>query len=118
MIKVLTAWNFRARERRAELVRTMPSAAENLKEEAVQSEAIVTGDEVLGVDCCKGSAWNFRANERRAELVRAMPSAAENLKEEAVRQWRGKSYGVVPSRHIVLTMFSEDFVPGYCRYAP
>ena len=70
MIKVLTAWK------------------------AVQSEAIVTGDEVLGVDCCKGSAW------------------------KAVRQWRGKSYGVVPSRHIVLTMFSEDFVPGYCRYAP
>ena len=48
MIKVLTAWNFRASERRAELVRVMPSAAENLEEEAVQSEAIVTGHEVLG----------------------------------------------------------------------
>ena len=48
MIKVLTAWNFRASERRSELVRAMPSAAENLEEEAVQSEATVTGDEVLG----------------------------------------------------------------------
>ena len=42
------AWDFRASERRAELVRAMPSAAENLEEEAVQSEAMVTGDEVLG----------------------------------------------------------------------
>ena len=41
--------NFRASERRAELVRAMPSAAENLKA-------------------------NFRASERRAELIRAMPS--------------------------------------------
>ena len=30
------AWNFRASERRAELVRAMPSAAENLKEEALR----------------------------------------------------------------------------------
>ena len=43
-----SAWNFRASERRAELVRAMPSAAENLEEEALQSEAMVTGDEVLG----------------------------------------------------------------------
>ena len=48
MIEVLTAWNFRASECRVELVRTMPSAAENLTEEAVRSEATVTGDEVLG----------------------------------------------------------------------
>ena len=40
--------NFRASECRVELVRAMPSAAENLEEEAVQSEAMVTGDEVLG----------------------------------------------------------------------
>ena len=43
-----SAWNFRASERRAELVRAMPSAAENLEEVALQSVAIVTGDEVLG----------------------------------------------------------------------
>ena len=29
-----TAWNFRASERRAELVRAMPSAAENLEEKS------------------------------------------------------------------------------------
>ena len=63
----------------------MPSAAENLEEEAVQSEAMVTGYEVLGRSDCIDSAWNFRASERRAELVRAMPSAAENLEEVAVR---------------------------------
>ena len=60
MIEVLTAWNFRASECRVELVRTMPSAAENLTEEAVRSEATVTGDEVLGkrrlrVICLEGS---------------------------------------------------------------
>ena len=51
--------NFRASERRAELVRAMPSAAENLKA-------------------------NFRASECRAELVRAMPSAAENVKKRCI----------------------------------
>ena len=85
MIKVLTAWNFRARECRSELVRTMPSAAENLKEEAVRSKATITGDEVLGKARQGRRAWNFRASECRAELVRAMPSAAENLKEVALR---------------------------------
>ena len=50
---------FRASECRAELVRAMPSAAENLKA-------------------------NFRASECRAELVRAMPSAAENIKKTSV----------------------------------
>ena len=48
---------------------------------AVQSEAMVTGDEVLGSDNCKLSAW------------------------KAVRLWRcikSMSYGVVPSRHIFL----------------
>ena len=48
MIEVLTAWNFRASECRVELVRTMPSAAENLTEEAVRSEATVTEDFVPG----------------------------------------------------------------------
>ena len=46
---------------------------------AVQSEAMVTGDEVLGSDNCKLSAW------------------------KAVRLWqcvKYLSYGVVPSRHI------------------
>ena len=42
------AWNFRASERRAELVRAMPSAAENLEEVALQSEAMVTGYAVPG----------------------------------------------------------------------
>ena len=49
---------------------------------AVQSEAIVTGDEVLGMKMQACSAW------------------------KAVRLWRCikiPSYGVVPSRHIVLT---------------
>ena len=80
-----SAWNFRASECRVELVRAMPSAAEKLEEEAVQSEAMVTGYEVLGRSDCIDSAWNFRASERRAELVRAMPSAAENLEEVALR---------------------------------
>ena len=53
------AANFRASECRAELVRAMPSAAENIKA-------------------------NFRASECRAELVRAMPSAAENIKKTSV----------------------------------
>ena len=56
MINVLTAWK------------------------AVQSEATVTGDEVLGESECKGSAW------------------------KAVRLWqciKSRSFGVVPSRHIV-----------------
>ena len=57
MIKVLSAWNFRASERRAELVRAMPSAAENLEEEAVRSEATVTGYEVPGSSNCNDSAW-------------------------------------------------------------
>ena len=35
----------------------MPSAAENLEEEALQSDAMVTGDEVLGKGYCNGSAW-------------------------------------------------------------
>ena len=55
MVKVLTAWK------------------------AVQSEAIVTGDEVLGSYNCELSAW------------------------KAVRLWqcvKCLSYGVVPSRHI------------------
>ena len=43
-----SAWNFRASESRAELVRAMPSAAENLKEEALQSVAMVTGYAVPG----------------------------------------------------------------------
>ena len=86
---VLSAWNFRASERRAELVRAMPSAAENLKEEALQSEAIVTGHAVSGSTRTARCAWIFRASERRAELVRAMPSAAENLKEEALRRRTG-----------------------------
>ena len=80
MTKVLSAWNFRANERRAELVRAMPSAAENLKEEAVRSEATVTGDEVLGESNRESSAW------------------------KAVRLWKcfkSLSFGVVPSRHIV-----------------
>ena len=80
MTKVLSAWNFRARECRSELVRTMPSAAENLKEEAVRSEAMVTGYAVPGGGCCDDSAW------------------------KAVRLWRCficKYCGVVPSRHIV-----------------
>ena len=50
---------------------------------AVRSVAIVTGDEVLGKDYREGSAW------------------------KAVRQWlcvMSLSYGVVPSRYIVLTM--------------
>ena len=29
----------------------------------------------------------------------------------------GRSCGVLPSRHIVLACLSEDFVPGYYRYA-
>ena len=53
----LSAWNFRASECRAELVRTMPNAAENLEEEALQSVAIVTGYEVPGRNCCSNSAW-------------------------------------------------------------
>ena len=64
---------------------------------AVQSEAIVTGDEVLGVAYCNGSAW------------------------KAVRLWKwlkGLSYGVVPSRHIAHAALSEHFVPGYYRFAP
>ncbi len=44
----LSAWNFRASECRAELVRAMPSAAENLEEEALQSVATITGYEVPG----------------------------------------------------------------------
>ena len=48
---------------------------------ALQSVAIVTGDEVLGQVRRRRCAWNFRASERRAELVRAMPSAAENVKK-------------------------------------
>ena len=50
---------------------------------AVQSEAIVTGDEVLGEVYCNDSAW------------------------KAVRLWKCskiKSCGVVPSRHIILSM--------------
>ena len=77
----LSAWNFRASECRAELVRTMPNAAENLEEEALQSVAIVTGYEVPGRNCCCNSAW------------------------KAVRLWRCikcRSCRVVPSRHIVL----------------
>ena len=64
---------------------------------AVQSEAIVTGDEVLGEGCCSSSAW------------------------KAVRLWRcimSLSFGVVPSRHIVHAALSEHFVPGYRRFAP
>ena len=53
--------NFRASECRAEFIRAMPSAAENLK-------------------------VNFRAIECRAELVRAMPSAAENLEAKISKQ--------------------------------
>ena len=34
VLYALSAWNFRASECRAELVRAMPSAAENLEEEA------------------------------------------------------------------------------------
>ena len=56
---------------------------------ALQSEAMVTGHEVLGKKRRGRCAWNFRASERRAELVRAMPSAAENLKEEALRRRTG-----------------------------
>ena len=52
-----SAWNFRASERRAELVRAMPSAAENLEEVALQSVAIVTGDEVLGRTMLERCAW-------------------------------------------------------------
>ena len=52
--------NFRASECRAELVRAMPSAAENLKA-------------------------NFRASERRAELVQVMPSAAEIIELVKIR---------------------------------
>ena len=64
---------------------------------AVQSVAIVTGDEVLGIDYGEGSAW------------------------KALRQWLcvvSLSYGVVPSRHIVFTCLSGHFVPGYRRFAP
>ena len=63
---------------------------------AVQSEAIVTGDEVLGEVYCNDSAW------------------------KAVRLWKCskiKSCGVVPSRHITLATLSEHFVPGYHRFA-
>ena len=63
---------------------------------AVQSEAIVTGDEVLGRDDCKSSAW------------------------KAVRLWQWinfMTYGVVPSRHIIIVCLSEDYVPGYYRFA-
>ena len=66
---------------------------------ALQSEAMVTGHEVLGKKRRGRCAWNFRASERRAELVRAMPSAAENLKEEALRLWqccKCMSNGVLP----------------------
>ena len=72
MIKELTAWK------------------------AVQSVAMVTGDEVLGVGYCNDSAW------------------------KAVRLWqclKSMSCGVVPSRHITLATLSEHFVPGYHRYA-
>ena len=58
--------NFRASECRAELVRAMPSAAENLEEEAVQSAAIVTGDEVLGIGYCYRPAW--KAGSTPAEM--------------------------------------------------
>ena len=96
----VSAWNFRANERRAELVRAMPSAAENLKA-------------------------NFRANERRAELVRAMPSAAENLEEKISKK---RHYAIelafdtfpqayyLPGRSLAVA-YPEDFVPGYYRCA-
>ena len=49
---------------------------------AVRSVATVTGDEVLGKGYCNGSAW---------KAVRLL-------------QWiKCQSFGVVPSRHIVLT---------------
>ena len=64
----------------------MPSAAENLEEEALQKRSfLVTGYAVPGYVWQVRCAWNFRASERRAELVRAMPSAAENLEEVALR---------------------------------
>ena len=66
--------NFRASECRAELVRAMPSAAENLKAIFVQASAI----ELAHIaERSRKSQSNFRASECRAELVRAMPSAAE-----------------------------------------
>ena len=58
-----SAWNFRASERRAELVRAMPSAAENLEEVALQSVAIVTGDEVLGRTMLERCAWKALQSE-------------------------------------------------------
>ena len=64
---------------------------------AVRSVATVTGDEALGKGYCNGSAW---------KAVRLL-------------QWiKCQSFGVVPSRHIVLTSPTEHFVPGYRRYAP
>ena len=64
---------------------------------AVQSEATVTGDEVLGESNRESSAW------------------------KAVRLWKcfkSLSFSVVPSRHIVLATHSEHCVPGYRRFAP
>ena len=67
--------NFRARECRAELVRAMPSATENVKKFTRNILNYINGD-LVG----RTNLTNFRASERRAEFIRAMPSAAENLK--------------------------------------
>ena len=87
-------------ELRAELVRAMPSAAENIKKTSVGNERLCKASVELCVKCLQGTNalheyerlpmnyfflptnfTNFRTSECRAELVRAMPSAAENVKK-------------------------------------